>query len=126
MAIRRRAFAAVGRFDEALTGRGDEEEWEQRYIAAGGHIRYVAAAGLDHRRNHQDARITALASAGFGLGRTARRSDVRKRAAPSLARELRIFAGCIWHTLRRRCGVGIVMAAHSAGRLREALSEWRT
>src|SRR5205085_4118249 len=34
MAIRRRAFDRVGTFDGALSGIGDEEEWEARYAAA--------------------------------------------------------------------------------------------
>ena len=40
----------------------------------------------------------------------------------AIMRELRTLAGCPWHVVRRRCLGGIVMAAHSAGRLREALS----
>ncbi len=36
---------------------GDEEEWEIRHLRAGGRIRYVAAAALDHRRAPRDARF---------------------------------------------------------------------
>ena len=43
MAIRRRALERIGRFDETIQGRGDEEEWERRYKSAGGRVRYVAA-----------------------------------------------------------------------------------
>lgn len=123
MAIRRQAFERVGRFDETITGRGDEEDWERRYTLQGGRIRYVAGAGLEHRRTAADATVRALARAAYELGRTARRNDVRKAAAPSLAAELRTLAGCAWHALRRRCGVGLVMIAQSAGRVREALAE---
>jgi hypothetical protein len=35
-----------------------------------------------------------------------------------MAAELRTFAGCLWHTVRRRCENGLVMAAHAAGRIR--------
>jgi GT2 family glycosyltransferase len=123
MAIRRAAFERVGRFDESLNGRGDEEDWEHRYTRDGGRIRYVAGAGLDHRRNAADSRMRSLATAGYALGRTARRHDVRMGRAPAWRAELRTLIGCMWHVVRRRCGVGLVMIAHTAGRLREAIGE---
>lgn len=125
MAIRRSALERVGRFDERLAGRGDEEEWERRCTAAGGRIRYLAKAGLVHRRTPADATLRMLARAAYGHGRAARRNDVRKGAAPTIRAELRTLAGCAWHTVRRRCANGVVMGAHTAGRLREALAEWR-
>ena len=33
MAIRRRALELAGPFDESISGRGDEEDWERRYRA---------------------------------------------------------------------------------------------
>lgn len=125
MAIRRRAFERVGMFDETIFGRGEEDEWERRYIAGGGHVRYLAAAGLEHRRTAADATVRALARAGYQLGRSARRNDRRKQQTPTLAGELRTLAGCAWHIVRRRCAIGAVLLAHSAGRLREALEERR-
>lgn len=121
LAIRRAAFETVGRFDETIHNGGDEEEWQERHRGTGGRVRYVAAAGLDHRRSAADATLRRLARASFHRGRAGRRNDVRKGVAPSLAAELRTFAGCCWHTLRRACAQGIVMAAHSAGRIRETL-----
>lgn len=123
MAIRRDTFERVGEFDERLSGRGDEEEWERRYTAEGGLVRYVAGAWLEHRRTAADATIRVLARADYLHGRNARRSDARRGASPALASELRTLAGCVWHIFRRRCAVGIVMLAHSAGRVREALAE---
>ena len=120
-AVRRTAFAAHGPFDERLGGHGDEEEWLMALRAAGGRIVYLAAAGLDHRRAGDDARLRSLARAAYHRGRAARRTDVRRGAAPAVARELRNVAGCGWHTLRRACPQGIIMGAHSAGRLREAV-----
>jgi glycosyltransferase involved in cell wall biosynthesis len=121
MAIRRRAFERLGRFDEVLHGRGNEEDWEFRYTSAGGHIRYLAAAGLDHRRAAPDARLRVLARHAYGQGREARRHDVRTGKARPVSEELRILAGCAWHTVRRRCAYGIVMGARTAGSLREAV-----
>jgi GT2 family glycosyltransferase len=125
MAVRRRAFERIGGFDERLAGRGDEEEWERRYTRDGGRVRYVARATIDHRRAGADATLRALARADYQHGRSARRNDVRKQQAPALRTELRTLVGCLWHTVRRRCSNGLVMAAHSAGRVREALSELR-
>ena len=122
MAIRRRAFDAVGRFDpHRPCWGGDEEEWEQRLLAAGGRIRYVAAAGLDHRRAPRDATLRALMRTAVLRGREARTFDEQQRRAPALASELRVLGGCVWHTLRRRCANGPVMAAHSWGRVQRAL-----
>jgi hypothetical protein len=101
---------------------GDEQEWQRRYKAGGGRVHYIAAAGLDHRRAGPDAKLPALCRAACDRGRNSRRYDVRRGAAPPLAAELRVLAGCAWHTVRRVCGNGIVMAAHSLGRVREALA----
>jgi GT2 family glycosyltransferase len=122
LTLRRSALERIGPFDPALSGAGDEEEWQRRLRAAGGRIRYVAAAGVDHRRAGADARLTALARANYARGRQARHWDARKGTAPPLPGELRTLAGCGWHTVRYRCGNGIVLAALTAGRLREALA----
>ena len=122
LAVRRGALERIGRFDPALGGAGDEEDWQRRLRAAGGRIRYVAAAGVDHRRAGADARVRALSRAAFHRGRASRRYDAYKGAAPPLAAELRTLAGCVWHIARRRCGIGIVLTALTAGRLREALA----
>jgi GT2 family glycosyltransferase len=123
LAIRRAALQRIGPFDEGIdVGAGDEEEWQERHRAAGGQVRYVAAAGLDHRRTGADATLRALARAQYHRGRAARRHDARKGTAPPLTAELRTLAGCTWHTARRRCANGIVMAAHTLGRIREALA----
>ena len=140
MALRRRALELAGPFDESISGptagstvqttarwdsRGDEEEWERRYRARGGTIRYVAAAGLDHRRTPADSRLRTLARAAYSQGRRSRRFDVYKRTPPSLAGELRTLAGCIWHIFRRRCLNGVILTAHSSGRAVEAFGEMR-
>jgi GT2 family glycosyltransferase len=121
MAVRRSALERVGPFDADLEIYGDEEEWQRRLRAAGGRIGYVAAAGLDHRRAGRDARLPALARAGYHRGRNSRRFDVRKGTAPPVGAELRVLAGCAWHTVRRRCANGVVMGAVAAGRVREAI-----
>jgi GT2 family glycosyltransferase len=122
MAIRRAALARVGPFDETIQGRGEEEDWERRFTAGGGRVRYLGAAGLEHRRVGDDARLSALSRAAYALGRTARRYDVRRGTAPSAADELWTLAACLIHIPRFRCANMVPGAAHAAGRLREALS----
>jgi len=123
MAVRRSAITRIGGFDETIRGRGDEEEWEHRYVRQGGRIRYVAGAWLEHRRTREDATVRALSRAAYHLGKSARRNDLRKGRPPGLAAELRVLIGCLWHAVRRRCAYGFVMAAHTLGRVREWLSE---
>jgi glycosyltransferase involved in cell wall biosynthesis len=121
MAVRRGAIERIGGFDEQVPIYGDEEEWLIRLHANGGRVAYLAAAGLEHRRAGDDARLRSLARAEYRRGRAARRSDRRKGIEQPLRRELRNLAGAGWHTARRRCAQGLVMGAHSTGRLVEAL-----
>jgi glycosyltransferase involved in cell wall biosynthesis len=123
MALRRRAVRDTGPFDESIRGRGEEEDWQRRYTARGGVVRYVAEAGLIHRRSAADATLRRLSRAAYAQGRTARSWDVRKGEPPSLRAELRTLAGTVWHAARRRCAIGVVLAAHSAGRVRALVAE---
>jgi glycosyltransferase involved in cell wall biosynthesis len=121
-AVRRAAVERIGEFDESLDrAHGDEEDWLLRLRAEGGRIVYLAEAGLDHRRSADDSGLRKLARAAYHRGRGARSSDRRRGQAPRLARELRVLAGCGWHTLRRGCPQGLIMGAHSAGRVVETL-----
>jgi len=123
MLVRRSALARVGEFDEALPTGGDEEEWLRRLRANGGRVMYLAAAGLDHRRKGDDARLRSLMRSAYHRGRNLRAYDRRRGVAPPLSRELVTLAGCGWHTLRRACPQGLIMGAHSAGRTLEAVRE---
>ena len=122
MAVRRSAVQRAGPFDETRELYGDEQEWQARVKAAGGRIRYVAGAALDHRRVGDDARLRALCHAAYRRGQASRRFDLFKGSAPSLAAELRVLAGCLLHGPRRACMNGPVLSAHSLGRLRAALA----
>ncbi len=121
LAVRRSAFERQGLFDEQIAGHGDEEDWLIGLRSAGGRITYLAGAGLDHRRVGEDARLGSLARAAFCRGREAARTALRRGNPPSPARELRDVAGAAWHTVRRRCPQGLIVGAHSAGRLAESL-----
>ena len=137
MTIRRSALERVGPFEVALEHGGDEQEWQDRLRAEepGARVLYVAAAALEHRRAGTDARLRSLARAAYVRGRASRRFErFRGEAAgrasgggearvPSPSRELLTLGGCLGHVLRRRCPAGLVMVAHSAGRLRESLRD---
>jgi glycosyltransferase involved in cell wall biosynthesis len=121
MAVRRPAFDRAGPFDERFSTGGDEEEWLRRLRASGGRVVYLAEAGLDHRRAGDDARLRSLMRSAYRRGRNMRAYDRARERAPALGRELLVLAGCGWHTLRRACPQGLVMGAHSAGRVVEAV-----
>jgi GT2 family glycosyltransferase len=125
MAIRRAALQRVGPFDVSLEHGGDEQEWQERLRAEtpAARVLYVAGASVEHRRAGRDARLRSLSRAAYVRGAAARRFDARSGRAPSPGRELVTLAGCVGHVVRRRCPAGVTMAAHSAGRLREALRE---
>jgi hypothetical protein len=123
MAIRSAALARVGDFDPALADGGDEQEWQERMRAQrpGARVRYVAAAAVDHRRSGDDARLRSLCRTGWQRGRAARRFDVLRGSAPATRAELATLLGCAGHVVRYRCPAGLVMVAHSLGRLLEAV-----
>ena len=122
MMVRRTALERFGPFDEALAGSGEEEEWEDRVKTSGGRIRYVGAAAVEHRRSGNDARLRSLMRVGWGRGRASRRYAVTKGPAPTVAGEARVLAACLAHTALRLCPMGLALAAHAAGRVREAIA----
>jgi GT2 family glycosyltransferase len=123
MAVRRSALQRIGPFDESRELYGDEQEWQARLKAAGGRVRYVAGAALDHRRAGRDARVSALARAAYARGRASRRFDVFKGTAPTPQHEFRVLAGCVLHGPRFRCANGPILTAHTLGRLRSLVDE---
>jgi glycosyltransferase involved in cell wall biosynthesis len=121
MLLRRAAWERVGPLDERFSTGGDEEEWLRRLRADGGRVVYVADAELHHRRAGDDARLRALMRSAYRRGRNMRAYDGMRGTEPRLGGELRVLAGCGWHTLRRRCPQGLIAGAHSAGRVVEAV-----
>jgi glycosyltransferase involved in cell wall biosynthesis len=122
MGADRRAFELAGMFDAGVPYGFDEDMWERRLRERGGKVMYVARAGLVHRRDKRDARLGPLMRAAYHRGRSLRRYIEHRGQAPSAARELRVLVGCVWHIFRRRCGNGLLLTAHSAGRVRELLA----
>jgi len=122
LAVRRSWVDRIGPFDPThLMGSGDEEEWLARLRAADGRVRYVAAAGVAHRRTAADATTAALSRAQYHRGRAARAADQRAGTAPGIGGELRSLAGNVAGLLRHRDAPHRWTTTHAAGRLREAL-----
>jgi GT2 family glycosyltransferase len=122
MGIDRKAFDLAGLFDPGVPYGFDEDTWERRLRASGGRILYVARADLVHRRDRADARLGSLVREAYRRGRNLRAFSEHTGRAPSLASELRVLAGCVFHIFRYRCGNGILLTAHSAGRVRECFA----
>ena len=110
-------------FDPGVPYGFDEDMWERRLRAKGGRIVYLARAGLVHRRDRRDARLWPLLRESYRRGRALRRYVEHRGDAPSLAWELRVLGGCVFHIFRYRCGNGILLTAHSAGRLRQRIGK---
>jgi len=121
MLLRRSALELAGDFDESLPTGGDEEEWLRRLGDRGGRVVYIADAAIDHRRVGDDARLRSLMRSAYRRGYNLRRFNETHGTAPAVGHELRVLAGCGWHTVRRGCPQGLIMGAHSAGRLKRAL-----
>jgi len=121
MLFRRDAYERIGPFDESRPPGGDEEEWLRRLTDRGGRVFYIADAAIDHRRTGDDARLRSLMRSAYRRGRNLRAYDESRGTAPGLGRELRVLAGCGWHVVRRACPQGLIMGAHSAGRLATAV-----
>lgn len=121
MLVRRSGIELAGPFDESLPAGGDEEEWLRRLAERGGTVMYIARAPIDHRRVGDDARLRSLMRSAYHRGYNLRGFDERLGKAPRLRHELRVLAGCGWHTVRRNCPQGLIAGAHAAGRLRRAL-----
>jgi len=93
--------------------------WERRLRAKGGRVVYIAGAGLIHRRDTRESRVSRRAA--YRRGRALRAYIEFQGRAPSRAAELRVLGGCVWHIFRRRCGNGLLLVAHSTGRVVQML-----
>jgi len=122
MGVRRDWWLAAGPFDEAHAIGGDEEEWIERMRAAGGRVRYIAAAGVDHERVGRDAALAALMRASRFRGRNIRLFEVQQGRAPSLLGELRNLLANLAHVVLRRCPAGLAEVAFAYGRLEQTLA----
>ncbi|MDQ8043604.1 MAG: glycosyltransferase [Solirubrobacteraceae bacterium] len=121
MGVRRTWWIKAGPFDESHAIGGDEEEWLDRAAAAGGRVRYIAKAGVQHERVGTDASLRSLARSARYRGRNLRLFETQQGRAPGLPAELKTLLACIAHVIIRRCPMGLVLVAHSLGRVEQTI-----
>ena len=120
-------WSASGPFEVALEHGGDEQEWQDRLRAE-----HAGRAGPVRGRRARSSTAAPAPTRGCARSRApptrggapagastagAAQAPVARDASCSRSR------GCLGHVLRRRCPAGLVMVAHSAGRLRESLRD---
>jgi GT2 family glycosyltransferase len=117
MAIRRAAIEKVGLFNEALSGYGDEGEWEFRLRSAGGVILYIPSAWVWHRRTAVDLQLWRLLRKQFRRGseQPAYAKLIGERL--SIGQNLVAIPRFLAHAIRRRCAGGLLSASVRAGRV---------
>ena len=121
MGVRRSWWVKAGPFDEAHAIGGDEEEWVDRATAAGGRMRYIAKAGVQHERVGADASLRSLMRSARFRGRNIRLFETQQGRAPGLAKELKVLMACLLHVLVRRCPMGLTLVAYNVGRVEQTI-----
>jgi GT2 family glycosyltransferase len=117
MAIRKQAFTAVGPFDEGLVPYGEEFEWQDRAVAAGGVLVYLPGALLWHRRTRESMRLRKRLARLFRMGRGL--AHYRRLLGKPTDRPR--FARWFGHAIKRRCRSGVLCIAVESGKLVAAL-----
>ena len=113
MAIRRHALDAVGEFNPALIGLGNEVEWFERAQGSGGlRIVYDERLAVWHRRDYES--WWSLMSKAFREGRKFHLylESTGKPIEPHFGRVMRH----VGHAVVRRCAKGAFLAARELGR----------
>lgn len=113
MTIRRSVLDEVGLFDTTLSGRADEQEW---FARAARTFLYDPGLYILHRRD--DLGLRDLCRIQFRQGRSLPRSAMIQ-GAPYRPRPQRI-PRLLAHSIRKRCGRGLILSAREAG----ATVEW--
>jgi glycosyltransferase involved in cell wall biosynthesis len=111
MVLRRRAFDAIGVFDERLSGRGDETEWFKRAGQAGLWFHYDPALWIAHRRDVFSTRELLLTQFRQGMAKPLAVSAMGQRFRPRPGRAARAMA----HAVRHHCLRGGLTAARELG-----------
>jgi glycosyltransferase involved in cell wall biosynthesis len=108
MAVRRSALETVGHFRDDHPVYGDEVEWEQRLIGAGGITAYIADAWLWHR-------VGNLVRTSFRRGRRRVVYSEFYGEPVSIGRELAGIPRVLGHAVFRRCEWGILATSGRLG-----------
>jgi len=117
-AVRREAGQALGGFDDGRGSGwvwGDEEEFERRVLASGGHTLYLPEADVWHRRTAADLRARSLLRKEFARGRTQAQFGYLTGSPPRVQAEVSLALRGVYHAVRRRCFTGALLCARAAG-----------
>jgi alpha-1,6-rhamnosyltransferase len=110
LVIRRGALLRLGEFEPGLRV-GQEWEWEQRLLRAGGRLRYLPEAWLWHRRGRSDLSLAHTLPEHFRRGYL--KAQVGPAVTPAFA--LHDLAGNLLHAIRCGCSRGLTEAARQLG-----------
>ncbi len=115
-AVRRWAIDKIGPFDVALSGAGDEIEWQVRLRRAGGQILYDPGLRARHWRHGDELGLKRLMRAKYTRERTRPRFwlHLSSRSLGLPVRALRSHAlaiRCLLHAIRYRCRGGLIDAS---------------
>jgi glycosyltransferase involved in cell wall biosynthesis len=115
LSVRRWALARVGLFHRALSGPGDESEWQNRLAQAGIAIVYVPSAWLWHRRTASDLQWNRLLKRRFrrGIGYAAYARFMGEEV--SIGKVLRPIPFYLFHAMRRLCFGALMEVAWKLG-----------
>jgi glycosyltransferase involved in cell wall biosynthesis len=117
LTVRRAAVQRFGGFDETL-GVGDEEEWEDRVLAAGGRTLYVPGAWLWHRRTDAELGRRYLIRRSYRIGYSQVPYRLRFGHKVTIAGELwRVLRG-LGHALLLGCFYGLLRSSRHWGAVR--------
>ena len=117
MAVTRAALQRVGHFDDRVPIYGDEEEWEQRHLDAGGAVIYLPEAWLWHRRTAEDLRLWRLVRNRFRRGASQLTYLRLSGQSPTIRTELSPIPRVLAHAILHRCAWGVLAAAAHLGRV---------
>lgn len=115
MALRGWALHEVGVFDESLLIYGDELEWQKRLARAGYPIVYIPSAWLWHCRTGSDLRLANLLRKYLRMGLHHVVFARRTGEEVSMRASLRAIPLYLAHAVRRRCVMGVLLAARQLG-----------
>lgn len=120
LALRPTSLELGGPFREGM-GRGDEEEWEGRLLAAGGHILYLPEAWVWHRRTQAQLGWRDLMWRSYRQGYSHVPYLLSTGARLTVPREVAVVLRGLGHAACLGCFGGLLRACQALGKLHALL-----
>jgi GT2 family glycosyltransferase len=125
LVVRRSALERVGPLRPDMSP-GEEEDWERRLLAAGGHILYLPEAWVWHRRTQEDLGWRHLVRRSYRAGYSHVPYLVSVGDASTPARQLVMVIRGVGHTVVFGCFYGMLRASRAWGIRRGLLAARRS